>query len=277
MDRFHSINVMTNSFRHLNRPPRMARVHAQPWPLRLIAGVLIAVELLLPCNSQVLLAAELLFAQATASPAPGSQPQEPAPVLTPQNVTVNRTTPQVRPPPAQPVFSDPPTDLEVFRAQVFADPLVPTGATTPEENKALALSLLAFLNRASNDDVAAIEQFLAQYPQSPWRASVLTDLGIVHRKTSYFSKALAAWEEAWQLFAAVTEPRAKAMADRAIGELAELNSRLGRYDRLENLFREIQGRDLGGFAAQKVTGAKEGLWRMRNRPEEAFLCGPYAV
>jgi len=261
------------------RRRRIARWHYQPWPLRLVAGVLIAVELLVPCNSQVLIAAELLFAQTTESPAPApaSQPQGPAPVLTPQNVTVNRTTPQVSPPPAQPVFSNPPTDLEVFRAQVFADPLVPTGATTPEENKALALSLLAFLNRASNDDVAAVEQFLAQYPQSAWRASLLTDLGIVYRKTGYFSKALAAWEEAWQLFAAVTEPRAKAMADRAIGELAELNSRLGRYNRLESLFREIQGRDLGGFAAQKVTGAKEGLWRMRNRPEEAFLCGPYAV
>ena len=268
---------LASDFQYTTGPARIARCHYQPWPLRLIAGVLIAVELLMPCNSHDLLAVELLFAQTTSSQAPASQPQEPAPVLTPQNVTVNRTTPQVRPPPVQPVFSEPPTDLEVFRAQVFADPLVPTGATTPEENKALALSLLAFLNRASNDDVAAVEQFLAQYPQSAWRASLLTDLGIVYRKTGYFSKALAAWEEAWQLFAAVTEPRAKAMADRAIGELAELNSRLGRYNRLESLFREIQGRDLGGFAAQKVTGAKEGLWRMRNRPEEAFLCGPYAV
>ena len=147
MDRFRSTNAMMSSLSRKARRRRIARWHYQPWPLRLVAGVLIAVELLVPCNSQVLIAAELLFAQTTESPAPApaSQPQGPAPVLTPQNVTVNRTTPQVSPPPAQPVFSNPPTDLEVFRAQVFADPLVPTGATTPEENKALALSLLAFL------------------------------------------------------------------------------------------------------------------------------------
>src|SRR2546422_10768047 len=98
------------------------------------------------------------------------------------------------------MFSDPPTDEEIFRARVFAEPLVPVGgSTSADQNRALAKALLAFLNRRNNDELAVVEQVLADYPKSPWRASLLTDLGIVYRNTGYFSKALAAWEETWTL------------------------------------------------------------------------------
>jgi tetratricopeptide (TPR) repeat protein len=181
--------------------------------------VLIAVELLVPCNSQVLLAAELLLTQA---PTPVAAAKEPALVLTPSKVTVNRTARQVDSPPARPVFSDPPTDQEIFRARVFAEPLVPMGATRPEENRALAQALLTFLSRTSNDEVAALTQFLAQYPNSAWRASLLTDLAIVYQKTGYFSRALSAWEQAWRLAKDQTEPNSRAIADRAVAEPLEL-------------------------------------------------------
>ena len=139
-----SAKVKTFPFRmaeHARSPHRRHRL--PPWPLRLVSWVLIAAELL-PCNSQVPSAAEQLL---TPSPAPIAAAKEPAPVLTPQNVTVNRTAPQVQPPPAQPVFSDPPTDQEIFRARVFAEPMVPMGPSTPEENRALAQALLTFLSR----------------------------------------------------------------------------------------------------------------------------------
>src|SRR6266545_3940296 len=102
----------------LDGSARTARCHYHPWPLRLIACLLIILELLVPCNTQVLVAAELLFAQSSSSPGATKRSQGPAPVLTREDLPVNRTPPQVTPPPASPVFSDPPTDDEISRAAV---------------------------------------------------------------------------------------------------------------------------------------------------------------
>src|SRR6185503_6193585 len=113
------------------------------------------------------------------------------------------------------------------------------GTGGPAENKALADAITVYLSRGSSEEVSAFDGFLARHPESAWRAALLTDLGIVYRRSGYFTKALAAWEEAWRLLRTETEPRAKAMGDRAVSELAELNARLGRFDRLEPLFAEI--------------------------------------
>lgn len=258
-------------------PSRTLRAHYQPWPLRLVASLLIAAEAILPFNSMLVAAGPPPVPESSAVAA-GPKRSDPPLVLTPQNVTVNRTAPQVEPPPPRPVFSEVPTEREIFRARVFAEPLVPMGApTSPVENSALATTLLNFLDRGNNDQVGGPEQFLRQFPTSPWRASLLVNLGIVYRKTGYFSKALTAWEEAWTLSKNQTEPKAKAMADRAISDLLELNARLGRFDRLEALFNEVEGRDVRGPATEKVSGARAGLWLMRNHPELAFRCGPMAL
>ena len=74
-----------------------------------------------------------------------------------------------------------------------------------------------------------------------------------------------------------TEPRARAVADQAVAELAALNSRIGRFDRLETLFKDIDGRDIRGSATEKVAAAREGLWGMTHTPETAFRCGPMAL
>jgi RHS repeat-associated protein len=262
-------NVGTSASRH------KTRCRPQPWPIRLIACVLILVEVLLPAHAQLLAAAEVLLAPPTTI---SSASHAPGPVLTPTNVVVNKTAPKVDPPPAWPQFSARPTESEIFRARVFAEPLVPIGAPpAAEENSALAQALLAFLNRSSNDDVSAVTQFLEQHPDSAWRAALLTDLGIIYRRTGYFSKALSAWEEAWSLSKSASAPNAVAIADRAVGELAELNARLGRYDVLRTLFAQIDGRMLSGPATEKIAGARQGLWLMQNRPELAFRCGPMAL
>jgi len=211
--------------------------------------------------------------------APARRAEASTPPSTPDTrpFTPNRTVPNVQRPAGAPSFSENPTDDEFFRARVFAEPLVPTGDTTSAENKALAEALLAFLRRSSNDDVSSITQFFGQFPNSPWRVSLLTDLGILYRRTGHFSKALAAWEEAWKLGKSATQPYPRAITDRAVAELAELNARVGRYERLQPLFAELEGRDLHGPAVQKIEGAKSGLWLMQNRPGDAFRCGPLAL
>ncbi len=69
----------------------------------------------------------------------------------------------------------------------------------------------------------------------------------------------------------------RAVADRALGEYAELLARLGREKTLVALFAETDARPVGGSAAEKVSNAKDGLALMRAKPEEAFRCGPLAL
>src|SRR6185503_1455494 len=61
------------------------------------------------------------------------------------------------------------------------------------------------------------------------------------------------------------------------GELAYMYARLGRMVELETLLTSVQGRVLVGSATEKIDGAREGLWNMKNRPEISFRCGPLAL
>jgi YD repeat-containing protein len=136
---------------------------------------------------------------------------------------------------------------------------------------------MAYLKTGNSEDLAPLEMFLQANPNSRWRVSLLTNMGLVYRRTGYFTKALSAWEEAWASGKSETAPAASAIADRAVAEWAELNARVGRMDVLEPLFKELEGREIGGSPSEKLRGAKQGLWLMQNKPEDAFRCGPFAL
>jgi YD repeat-containing protein len=207
-------------------------------------------------------------------PAPIVQePPPPAP-----QVTVNRLVPPVIPPTPMPVFSAAPTEAEITRARVFEEPLLPVGgAPTATENRVLAAAMSSYLQSGGSDRVLPFTSFLANYPGTAWRASLMTNLGLVYRRTGHFSRALRVWDEAWNFAKSAGDRAGRAVADRAVGELFELNARLGRFDELEQLFNEIDGRDVRGSASQKVSGARQALWLMKNKPGQSFLCGPLAL
>jgi RHS repeat-associated protein len=243
----------------------------------MLTGLLLFL-LIIPAGSMSLLA-QSPASEASSSPAapvaetPPPQPQESNPVPI---AKVNPTLAKVNPPPTTITFSDPPQDSEFLRVHFFAEPLIPIGGhTTPAENRALAAALTSYAKGHSS--VGSLTGFLSQYPSSPWKASLLVDLGVIYRNTGYWSKALAAWEEAWKLSKSATTRPATGIADRAVGEIAELNARLGRFDRLQALFAEIDKRPMHGMGAQKVAGAKQGMWMMLNHPDRSFRCGPMAV
>ena len=178
-----------------------------------------------------------------------------------------------RPAPA-PTFPANPTAEDIFQARLFEEPLVPLGAKpSPEENAQLARALLAWSQRRDNDDVASLTRFLAARPESPWRVALLTNLGTVYYRTGHFSKCLDAWEKAWQAGRDHEHP----LVDRALGELAKMRARLGHMAELEALFREVGDRELRGPGRELIAHARQGLWTMKNEPEIAFRCGPFAL
>src|SRR5207249_499274 len=135
----------------------------------------------------------------------------------------------------------------------------------------------SYIQAGSGEDVSAFEAFLRANPESAWRAALLTDLGIVYRRTGYFSKALVAWEKAWQLSRNESAAHAQAMAEVALGQLLALKTRLGRSDEVAALLDEARMRNVRGSAGEQVEAAKLSLWLMRNRPQRSFRCGPLAL
>jgi RHS repeat-associated protein len=201
----------------------------------------------------------------------------PDPVIASQ-AHYNTNIAKVAPPTGKLIFSSQPSDSEFFRNSPFQEPLIPIGEqTSVSENQALAAALTAFTNRKVQDDFSAIDAFLAQYPQSAWQISLLTNMGLIYRKTGWYSKSLDAWEKAWSLGKTETKPAAKAMVNRALAELISLNASLGRVERLEPLLAEIQNRTVSGSAGEKIDDARQGLAWMKKHPADGYRCGPLAV
>jgi RHS repeat-associated protein len=175
-------------------------------------------------------------------------------------------------------FSAEPSAEEILRSHVFEEPLVPVGGEPgPAENAALAGALAYYSKRRGPDDFSSLTVFLDQHPNSPWTAALLTDLGLEYYNTAHYSLALDAWEKAWARAKDATDLKAKGVGDRAAGELACMYARLGRMTELEALLKSVEGRVFVGPATEKITGAREGLWHMQNRPEMSFRCGPLAL
>ncbi|MBI3851714.1 MAG: hypothetical protein HY298_15780 [Verrucomicrobia bacterium] len=196
----------------------------------------------------------------------------------PGRVVVNKTVPKVEPPQASLAFSSTPTTQELFRARLFEEPLVPIGGEpSAEENTALAAALLGYAKRSGPDDFASLTGFLEKHPRSPWRAALLTDLGLEYYNTAHYSLALEAWQEAWSLGQKATDARGKFLADRAVCELAGLYSRLGRMNELAALLKSVEKRGFIGGATERINIARDALWSMQNEPEVSFRCGPLAL
>jgi RHS repeat-associated protein len=210
----------------------------------------------------------------------------PAPVYTIQNVTVNRTLPKDILAADQPLvvrFSANPTDDEIYRVHFFEEPLVPIKNGNDEladntvENRDLVSALAKFTNRPSADDFIAITDFLNTHPHSRWRGALLTNLGIVYRRTGYFTLARDSWKQAWELMKNENDPKIKVLADRAMSELLLIYCWVGEYEKTEARLKEMDERVMEGPASGRIVGIRSASWTMKNHPEQSFMCGPYAL
>jgi len=132
--------------------------------------------------------------------------------------------------------------------------LLPVGAEpTPAENAALADALRGYARRSSPDDFSSLTGFLDNYPTCPWAVALLTNLGLEYYHTGHYSKTLKVWKQAWELGRAVTDLKGKAIADRAVGELACMHARLGQMTELDVLLKSVEGRAFSGPATEKMT------------------------
>jgi hypothetical protein len=90
-------------------------------------------------------------------------------------------------------------------------------------------------------------------------AALLTNLGLEYYNTGHYSKALEAWRQAWELAKTATDPKGKAIADRAVGELAYMLARVGRMAETEALLSSVDNRVFCGPATERIVGARGSL------------------
>jgi RHS repeat-associated protein len=169
------------------------------------------------------------------------------------------------------------TAAGTIAAAHLPEPLVRTAPTTEAEDAALAQALSAYQQHAQAADLSALAGFVAQHPHSGWTAAVLTNLGLIYLHDGYFSRATAAWRQAWALGRDATDPHARATVDRAVGELARLHAALGQYDQLTSLFADVGARRVTASATEFVQQAKEQLSLADKGLLHVFSCGPVAL
>ncbi len=223
----------------------------------------------------------LIFLLVSALSSVGQAPSHPL-VRTPQNITANRILPPniLLPGEAMPAsFSKEPTDEEIYRVHFFEEPLVPESnkIAVTGESEALLYALAGFSQRTSPDDFSSVLKFLKDYPESRWQGALLANLGIVYRRIGYYVKAMEVWQSAWDLLKNEKEHKIKVLADRVVSELLLMNAWVGRVNKIDSLFKEIDQRIIEGPAVAQVRVMYSALDMMKNDPGISFKCGPYAL
>lgn len=166
---------------------------------------------------------------------------------------------------------------QAILAAHFAEPLVATSPTDPVEDQALLQALARYNHRSEAEDVSALSNFLATHPHSGWAPALFTNIGLSDLHYGYFSRALDAWQSAWDEGKDAADPHARALVDRAVGELARLDANLGHMQELAALFDEIGRRPVTGSATEAVQAAREELTLLKSDPRHLFNCGPLAL
>lgn len=166
---------------------------------------------------------------------------------------------------------------ETIRSARFAEPLVRTAPTSAAEDDALSMAISNYQSRQVPEDASSLTGFLVSFPRSGWGSAVLTNLGITYLHQGYFSRALRAWQLAWEKGKDANNPRARALVDRAVGELARLDASLGHFDELATLLDEVRHRAVTGSATESIQTAAEELALASKDPRHLFLCGPAAL
>ena len=161
-----------------------------------------------------------------------------APAFADGVATPNRALPKFTPPKTTLEFSANPTAEEITRARVLQEPLVPiAGEPGADENATLASALIDYGKRSGPDDFASLTGFLKQYPESPWRGTLLTSLGFEYYNTAHYSLALEAWSNALEGAGEANTTEGRVVMARAEEELALLYARLGRMTELQTLLK----------------------------------------
>jgi hypothetical protein len=165
---------------------------------------------------------------------------------------------------------------QIGNCRLFAGPLLPIGQPAAADNRDLQAALTAF-SKTNEADFSVLKHFLDTHPHSAWRASLLNELGMYFKQQGYFTRALGAWHEAWDLTSQTNLESSQLIADQAGADYVELAAAVGQTDALEAMLKEFKDHQFSAVTQDKVAEARQALAFMRNKPALMYTCGPQAL
>ncbi|EJB01774.1 RHS repeat-associated core domain protein [Rhizobium leguminosarum bv. trifolii WSM597] len=166
---------------------------------------------------------------------------------------------------------------ELFNVVGLPEPLVTTGSVSQSESNALREAVTSFAQDPNLSKNNKLAEYLDRFPQSNWAPAINVNLGLLYLHDGYFSRAVTAWREAWELGRDAREPQARALVDRAVGELALLYANLGQTEQLKAFLQDVGDRPIVGSATERFQVAHEQMMLVKNDPRHMFICGPLAL
>lgn len=164
---------------------------------------------------------------------------------------------------------------ELFNAIGLPEPL--TGSVSEAESNALREAVTSFTQNPDLSNNNKLAEYLDRFPQSNWAPAINVNLGLLYLHDGYFTRAIAAWQQAWELGRDAKEPQARALVDRAVGELALLYANLGQTEELKAFLQDVGDRPVVGSATERFQVAHEQMTLVKNDPRHMFICGPLAL
>lgn len=160
---------------------------------------------------------------------------------------------------------------------VFAEALIPFGATPLTPDRELEQAIAAYKAAGHSVRVEALQQYLAQHPQSPWKPALLANIGLMYQKQAYLSRALDYLAQARHAMPKPDTPAQQALADAVLGEELRLHAQLGHVGEVKGLLTEVGERPLLGSAQENKYQAGLALWNIEQSPTTALRCGLVAL
>jgi RHS repeat-associated protein len=173
-----------------------------------------------------------------------------------------------------------PLAARISGSSVLYQPLAWVGASAPAdaENQALWRALEIAQHGKIADGMAAMEQFVADYPGSAWMPSLRANLGRFCQEHALYSRALGHWEAAWAATRVEQSDPAKGIADFTLAYWSGLLGNLGQVDALGRLLEESQGRAVvNPHLRQLLDTSRSDYKTMRASTDVSFRCGSYAL
>ncbi len=163
------------------------------------------------------------------------------------------------------------------RYGVFEEPLVAFETPTQQQYQALTTAISSYSASGDPADITSLNNYLKNSPASPWKASLLVNMGLARERAGYFSEAISLLEQARTASATADTKSEQAVAVTALGELLRLRTGFGQQQELKGLLSEVTDSPATAPISENISSARSGLWQMQNTPKEALRCGIVAL
>jgi hypothetical protein len=173
----------------------------------------------------------------------------------------------------------PDLSARISHASVLYQNLVPVGGSPAGVESSVLWRLIEQMRQGKvAQGMPALEQFIADHPDSPWVPSLRANLGRYYYEHGLYTRALQHWQAAWNATRDAETGPAKDIADFTFAYWTRLLGSLGRTETLRTLFKETEGRIFDNGPLQQVVNAtKEGYRMMHSDPGVCFKCGTFAL